>query len=641
MTVATNTTPMTTHERRSRANVLLHVAVCAPATAEEIVELGGGDPSDVAADLEALTQSGAVRRGGAGLQATDPASVLTQADPAEVQEIHDLVLRDLTAGHRVPRASTLHALSESGCSDHRLLEIVIRAVNDDSTDARLLAVLESLGSSLGLDLHAQQLLRAEAAASRGSSSLALSLTDDLLAAPDPTARRAALLAASVHTQNGRLERAAVLYRHLGPDAIGDAATWGVMSAVGLGDVPAAREWRSVMGETGLTYHASGLADLADGLLESLEGSGERSLDLLARAATALTSLDGAATLPDTPASLAALVALHRGEAATADIVLGRALDSGLGGAPGRRRHLLLSAWAAMSQGDLDEAAERIAEVGPAAELAGRDAFLLMGLRAGLARRRSDHSTTRATWREIRGHLLGASIDLYDLLPLGEMLVVAARVGDVERMRPMLRDAMTLLRRLGDPAAWSASLHWSGIQAAFLSEDPAALVPHAEALTGAAEHSRYADALATAGQTWLAVVRGDAETEAVEQAVGLLVDVGHRWDASRLAGHAASRGRDRESALGLMQLARNVNAGRSRQQRDTDRSTPSVLTERELDVARLVLAGQGYRAIGERLFISPKTVEHHVARIRRRLGADSRAQLLAMLRTLVTDLDGGS
>ncbi|AMC71406.1 transcriptional regulator [Mycobacterium tuberculosis] len=42
----------------------------------------------------------------------------------------------------------------------------------------------------------------------------------------------------------------------------------------------------------------------------------------------------------------------------------------------------------------------------------------------------------------------------------------------------------------------------------------------------------------------------------------------------------------------------------------------------------------YRDIGARLFISAKTVEHHVARIRQRLGAGSRSEMLSMLRAML-------
>lgn len=58
-----------------------------------------------------------------------------------------------------------------------------------------------------------------------------------------------------------------------------------------------------------------------------------------------------------------------------------------------------------------------------------------------------------------------------------------------------------------------------------------------------------------------------------------------------------------------------------------------LDNREREVAELILLGMTYREIGARLFISAKTVEHHAARIRRRIGAGSRTELLSMLRTM--------
>ena len=61
---------------------------------------------------------------------------------------------------------------------------------------------------------------------------------------------------------------------------------------------------------------------------------------------------------------------------------------------------------------------------------------------------------------------------------------------------------------------------------------------------------------------------------------------------------------------------------------------SALSEREREVAELLLLGMPYRDIGAQLFISAKTVEHHVARIRRRLGAESRSEMLSMLRTML-------
>ena len=62
---------------------------------------------------------------------------------------------------------------------------------------------------------------------------------------------------------------------------------------------------------------------------------------------------------------------------------------------------------------------------------------------------------------------------------------------------------------------------------------------------------------------------------------------------------------------------------------------ALLSEREREVAELLLLGMPYRDIGAQLFISAKTVEHHVARIRRRLGAESRSEMLSMLRVMLT------
>jgi DNA-binding CsgD family transcriptional regulator len=66
---------------------------------------------------------------------------------------------------------------------------------------------------------------------------------------------------------------------------------------------------------------------------------------------------------------------------------------------------------------------------------------------------------------------------------------------------------------------------------------------------------------------------------------------------------------------------------------------SRLSEREQEVAGLVLAGMTYKQIGDRLFISAKTVEHHVARMRQRLNCGSRSELLARLRAMAAQRSG--
>ncbi len=48
----------------------------------------------------------------------------------------------------------------------------------------------------------------------------------------------------------------------------------------------------------------------------------------------------------------------------------------------------------------------------------------------------------------------------------------------------------------------------------------------------------------------------------------------------------------------------------------------------------MLEGRTYREISEAIFISPRTVEHHIARVRRRLGVTTRSDLLARLRLIL-------
>jgi DNA-binding CsgD family transcriptional regulator len=54
-----------------------------------------------------------------------------------------------------------------------------------------------------------------------------------------------------------------------------------------------------------------------------------------------------------------------------------------------------------------------------------------------------------------------------------------------------------------------------------------------------------------------------------------------------------------------------------------------LTERELDVLRLVVEGKSSREIAEALFISPRTATTHVANILAKLGVNSRSAAVAV------------
>ena len=76
-------------------------------------------------------------------------------------------------------------------------------------------------------------------------------------------------------------------------------------------------------------------------------------------------------------------------------------------------------------------------------------------------------------------------------------------------------------------------------------------------------------------------------------------------------------------------------------RPTTRANPANLTEREVEVLELMVAGCRNAEITERLFLSPKTVEHHVGNVFAKLGVRSRQEAIAAAARLgVSPADGG-
>jgi len=54
---------------------------------------------------------------------------------------------------------------------------------------------------------------------------------------------------------------------------------------------------------------------------------------------------------------------------------------------------------------------------------------------------------------------------------------------------------------------------------------------------------------------------------------------------------------------------------------------SALSDREMEILKEMVTGKNYKAIGEKLFISPLTVRKHVAHIYEKLHVNSRAQII--------------
>ncbi|MFI5593937.1 LuxR C-terminal-related transcriptional regulator [Amycolatopsis sp. NPDC051758] len=148
--------------------------------------------------------------------------------------------------------------------------------------------------------------------------------------------------------------------------------------------------------------------------------------------------------------------------------------------------------------------------------------------------------------------------------------------------------------------------------------------------------RLVPALAAAGDVWLAVVDGVIDVGAVQSGAAQLHRAGLRWDAARPVGQAAIRATDPTAMMTLLRAAKRFSAGAGAEPVAAASSAGPALTPRERDIGRLVVDGHTYREIGERLHISGKTVEHHMARIRGKLGVTDRRAIAALLRGMLGD-----
>lgn len=542
-------------------------------------------------------------------------------------------------------------LAEHGLRDERLAAALTELASRSSGQPARAARLYRAAVDAGATALSPQL--ADALAMTGDCATAGRLADELLASPDPADRAAAVrIAASIAAHDGSAAHAADLFRWLGPypDAFVSAAA--TTACLAAGDLTAARASLGTEASGPPTSTARAARSLADGLLMSLDSPYPATVARLSQAVA--TDLPATTVAPDTPAALVTLAALHGGDPVRARSVIGRAVRSGTDDSDGvqfvARRHRLLLGWVRMQDGQLAAAGADVATACADAEtspLHRRDALWAAALQTAIARRSGDIGAMQKHWDAATEVLAEYSVDLFALLPLGELWVAAARLHLVDRLQHTIDAAFALLTSVGNPTLWAVPLHWSGVHAGILANAPDAVAPHGQALTAGAAHSHFARALATAGRTWLRVLANHVDTDEVTAAARLLAQFGLTWDATRLAGQAALQTADGRVSGAMLQLARDLKQTVSVD--DTSAvDTPAVetatpaparpmsarLSDREREVAELLLLGMPYRDIGAQLFISAKTVEHHVARIRRRLGAESRTELLSMLRAML-------
>jgi DNA-binding CsgD family transcriptional regulator len=598
---------------------------------------------DVAADpaaldelVEAARAEGLLTAEGAPIPLVS-AAVLERTPPAtRLETRRALAERELERGGNVLAAA--RRLLGTGVSGARVAG-VFTAAGDESLRTGLPGADELFAAAVGAGAPTVGLAsrRAEAALRSGDLDLALTQADQVLSAaaqvPAADLAQAGTVAAAVLAHRGMLARSASVYRFLGTRMGREA----VPALIGTGALDEAQAvLAQALPDQPPTLLAGAEELMAHGLVRSVTGSPTAALSELTRAAVLLESSHRAALLPDTPAALAALTAVQCGELDVAQSVLERAARVRLGGRAMAVRHRLLLGWIAMLRGATGAARAALAEL-PGLEP--RDEFVAAALEVAIARRAGDLAALMPAWARAREAIVRHPVDLFVLQQLGELAIAAARLRETSWIRPHLDEAFALLDRLGNPAVWAAPLHWAGLQAAIVNESREEAARRAAAVVAAAGGSRYAAALAAAAPHWVAMLDAEVDADAVEKAARGLHVVGLTWEGGRLAGQAAIRTRDRKAMSALLGCARALqSSGPTPDDPPTvaepDETDDGPLSDREREVAALVLEGLTYKQIGERLFISAKTVEHHVARMRQRLGSGSRGELFAHLRQIV-------
>ncbi|MEZ3159221.1 LuxR C-terminal-related transcriptional regulator [Microbacterium sp. BWT-B31] len=513
------------------------------------------------------------------------------------------------------------------------------------TDPQRAASLYRAAVEVGADPAEVAARQARAAWAVGDLDAAATLLDAALRAPRADdGDLVADTAAAAWAARGMMSSGSGVYRAL-PPLSAESKTKAMLTDVGVGsrETLASDPDASI----GLSTLTVSMQLLDRGLRATLTANWSPSgVTDLVRASELYSASPATMPIPELPAVLAAIAAVGSGDLETAYDTVDAAIGSDQGGQWARPRLLLWKAWIEVQrERPVDARAALEAALEATATLSPRDEFLLQSIRVAIARRYDDLAGLTAVWQRARGALRHVEMDLYLFLPLTEVVSAAARVGDTPLVEPHFAHALRIATALGPVPLWTTHLHWAGIQQGILLNQPESLAPHARALVAAAAHSRVAETMAQAGRVWTSVLAGSVDPDAVESAARALATAGLAWDGARLAGHGAGRTDDRRVSARLLSCARELHPRESRSESvhadsPADASAAAsaglgpALSERERDVARLVLQGKTYAEIGAAIFISPRTAEHHIAHIRRRLGATSRSDLIAKLRVAI-------
>jgi ATP/maltotriose-dependent transcriptional regulator MalT len=260
----------------------------------------------------------------------------------------------------------------------------------------------------------------------------------------------------------------------------------------------------------------------------------------------------------------------------------------------------------LDQGRWEEAAETAAFVVRGRLASPLPVIIALTVTARLRARRGDPDP----WSPLDEALALAGEEFQRLEPVAVARAETAWLaGDRDRVVAETEDVLALARRcdarwvIGEIACWR--------RRAGVEEEPGGEVAEPYALELAGEFEQAAARWTDLGCPYeAAIALGGADDEAAQRrALDELLALGATAAADVVGRRLRERG------------ATNL----PRRPRPATRENPAQLTARELEVLALVADGLRNRDIAERLFLSPRTVDHHVSAILRKLGARTRGE----------------
>jgi ATP/maltotriose-dependent transcriptional regulator MalT len=266
----------------------------------------------------------------------------------------------------------------------------------------------------------------------------------------------------------------------------------------------------------------------------------------------------------------------------------------------------LLAWTRLRAGDWDEA-ERVARLELASDTSVSQ-LLSKTVLAELAVRRGDPDAGERlsdVWAQAE-----RTGELQRIVPVLELASEWALTTGGPQPTRRFRTVLERVRRRGSDSGWAGlRVHaWASVAGLTCAPEERMAAPHAAMVRR--DWAAAADAFGAVG--WVhdrALMLSLLDDEA---SLGEALETARRLGAGPLTRHVTQR---------LRELGLRVPAG----PRVETLANPAGLTARQLEVLALLVDGLSNAEIAERLVVSPRTAEHHVAAILTKLGASTRRE----------------